>query len=262
MGSARVFFKVLLPGFLEKLSIPRIFVENLPETDRPLKVSIRSPLRTFWQVQIKREGCTLYFTDGWREFAEAHNFAVGFFLVFRYQGNMVFTVEVFGLNGGLKDYNHTGGCRCLSRGLVRSGYEEKQQLVVDEDDALVEEQEEDHIIVEDSPLQLPSGTEPPLQFQKKIRPYNLKYKIMGIPRHLASRSEFNTDQMFLLKNMRGRPWPVNYHQNGKNGFLRSGWDAFSKDNNLELGDRCIFKFISKGVMEVEVVKHRKYLLGY
>ncbi|XP_074588729.1 putative B3 domain-containing protein Os04g0347400 [Curcuma longa] len=253
------FFKVLVPGFLEKLSIPCGVAENIPQTYRHQMATILSPLWTFWHVRIKREGGTLSFTDGWREFAQAHDFAVGFFLVFRYQGNMVFTIKVYGFNGCLKDYNDTGS-RCLSISSVSSDDEEEQHLVEDENHNSVEE-EEDCIIVEDSPLQLPSGRELPLQFEKRIRPYNLKYKIMGIPRGLSSRREFNTDQTFLLKDTKGRSWQVKYYLNGKDGFLRSGWDVFSEENNLELGDRCIFKFISQGVMDVEVVKRAKYLLG-
>lgn len=153
--------------------------------------------------------------------------------------------------------------------------EGEEHFAKDENNSFVEEKED--------PLQLASATTLPLQFEKKIRPYNLKYKIMvsslnfvvvknflvltsskggnlmqNIPRDLCSCSEFNTGQIFLLKDMKGRSWRVKYHPNGKDGFLRSGWDVFSEENNLELGDLCVFKFISKGLMHVEVVKQGKY----
>lgn len=60
----------------------------------------------FWHVDLKCNGSNLYFTTGWKAFTQAHDFIVGLFLVFRYEGNMVFTIKVFDLNGCLKEYNY------------------------------------------------------------------------------------------------------------------------------------------------------------
>lgn len=46
----------------------------------------------------------MFFGSGWEDFVKAHGLSVGHFLVFRYHGNMVFTIKIFDKSGCLKEY--------------------------------------------------------------------------------------------------------------------------------------------------------------
>lgn len=44
----------------------------------------------------------------------------------------------------------------------------------------------------------------------------------------------------LLRDPDMRIWPVLYHEKSAFKILTSGWEAFSKANNIKLGDECVF----------------------
>lgn len=68
------------------------------------KAMIFSPLGKIWHVELDRDQPGVLLGDGWARFLTAHDISEGNILVFRYEDNMVFTVEVFMLNGCLKEY--------------------------------------------------------------------------------------------------------------------------------------------------------------
>lgn len=67
----------------------------------------------------------MFFGNGWKEFTEAHDLCVGYFLVFCHEGNMVFTVKVFDWSGCLKEYNEIAG-----------RFSEETKTTVEEDQAI------------------------------------------------------------------------------------------------------------------------------
>ncbi|KAJ8498794.1 hypothetical protein OPV22_009346 [Ensete ventricosum] len=118
------FVKALIPGFSKRMLIPRHFTERL-ECENHRAATILSPRGKFWHVSIERDGHDVYFGNGWKEFTEAHDLCVGYFLVFCYEGNMVFTVEVFDWSGCLKEYNEIAG-----------GFSGETKTTVEEDRAI------------------------------------------------------------------------------------------------------------------------------
>ncbi|XP_031482523.1 B3 domain-containing protein Os12g0591400-like [Nymphaea colorata] len=88
------FFKVILEGSREKLMIPPAFAHHIEkESSRAI---LESPVVKNWPVELVHDGNGLVFRNGWKEFFNLHSLEVGDFLVFRYDGNMHFTVRVFG----------------------------------------------------------------------------------------------------------------------------------------------------------------------
>ncbi|KAL6596862.1 hypothetical protein ACP70R_046996 [Stipagrostis hirtigluma subsp. patula] len=70
------------------------------------------PMGKFWHVDVAPgdggkddDAC---FAAGWAEFVGANAVAPGSFLVFRYEGNMVFTVKVFDASGCVKELGDGG----------------------------------------------------------------------------------------------------------------------------------------------------------
>ncbi|XP_039144816.1 putative B3 domain-containing protein Os04g0347400 [Dioscorea cayenensis subsp. rotundata] len=50
----------------------------------------------FWHVKVQKTEEGLFFTDGWEEMIKAHGLGEGCILFFCYEGNMVFTLKIFG----------------------------------------------------------------------------------------------------------------------------------------------------------------------
>ncbi|XP_040381439.1 putative B3 domain-containing protein Os06g0632500 [Oryza brachyantha] len=101
------FIKLLQQEDLEKMKIPEKFVQqHLTETctNSHQNAIILSPLGKFCRVEVEREQPDMLLRDGWAAFLAAHDLSEGNILLFRYEGNMVFTVEVFLENGCLKEY--------------------------------------------------------------------------------------------------------------------------------------------------------------
>ena len=96
---------LLLSTFFQK--IPEKFVQqHLTETytyNHQNSIIVCS-LGKFWRVELQREQPDVLLRDGWAPFLAAHDLSEGNILLFRYEGNMVFTVEVFLQNGCLKEY--------------------------------------------------------------------------------------------------------------------------------------------------------------
>uniref|UniRef100_A0ACD5X8D9 Uncharacterized protein n=1 Tax=Avena sativa TaxID=4498 RepID=A0ACD5X8D9_AVESA len=106
-GSKPQFLKVLFMEFMEKMPIPAKFMRRHLAAEPGLRrATLVSPLKKFWHVDVVRDGDDddVYFASGWVEFVRANGLEEENFLVFRYEGNMVFTVKVFETSGCIKDF--------------------------------------------------------------------------------------------------------------------------------------------------------------
>ncbi|XP_038714674.1 B3 domain-containing protein Os03g0620400-like isoform X2 [Tripterygium wilfordii] len=64
----------------------------------PQKCIIWSPLGRSWLVEMVNLNDSLFFGKGWKAFVEDHSLEEGDLLLFKYDGNLVFDVKVFGKN--------------------------------------------------------------------------------------------------------------------------------------------------------------------
>lgn len=81
--------------------IPTKFVQRYLAHEHGRRATLTSPMGKFWHVDVARgddAGC-FFFAGGWAEFVRDNALAPENFLVFRYEGNMVFTVKVFDTSG-------------------------------------------------------------------------------------------------------------------------------------------------------------------
>ncbi|KAJ8447733.1 hypothetical protein Cgig2_015096 [Carnegiea gigantea] len=75
--------------------IPKKFSENLREK-LPQMVVLKGPGGATRDVQLERaKNATLFFKDGWKEFAKAHHFMENDLLMFKYNRDSCFKVRVF-----------------------------------------------------------------------------------------------------------------------------------------------------------------------
>lgn len=57
----------------------------------------------------------------------------------------------------------------------------------------------------------------------------------------------------VLRDSAGKTWDVICLYDKGHHYLSGGWRLFVRDNNLKLGDVCIFELISKDEMKVHVL---------
>ena len=58
-----------------------------------------------------------------------------------------------------------------------------------------------------------------------------------------------------LRDLTGKEWNVKFYIHATEGRLsRRGWNEFSSEYGLKIGDKCIFKLIGKDTLLVRVVK--------
>ncbi|KAG6608508.1 B3 domain-containing protein, partial [Cucurbita argyrosperma subsp. sororia] len=78
----------------ERLKLPLKFVRYLGEIIGR-SVTLIGPSGHTWLVDLIQQNDNLFFCDGWPTFARDHSLECGDFLVFRYDGELNFTLQVF-----------------------------------------------------------------------------------------------------------------------------------------------------------------------
>ncbi|KAE8820243.1 B3 domain-containing protein [Hordeum vulgare] len=91
------FFTVILEKS-SRLVLPHNFVKML-DGHRPQNMKLRQAgngLRKLWDVEVVFDADgRMYLDRGWKHFVRAYDMGIGYFLVFRYDGNATFAVKVF-----------------------------------------------------------------------------------------------------------------------------------------------------------------------
>ncbi|XP_072963712.1 putative B3 domain-containing protein Os04g0347400 [Typha angustifolia] len=236
------FFKVLLPESLEKLRIPPKFAVHLLKNNivDGREATIFSPLGKFWHVELIRDGSQVFFSRGWKEFLKAHDLLVGYLLVFRYEGNLVFTIKVFDLSACCKDFSYPIATRDQvshdeeQRNMPSSNTKRKNEIT--------------------SAEKISAYAKPSLpHFKRTIKAYHLTRKSMSVPKGFCSSAGLSTKREIILRNSQQTSWPVNFGISGHNNYLGKGWAKLCGDNNIKEGDRCIFELVEENVLQFRVV---------
>ncbi|KAK7343346.1 hypothetical protein VNO77_12011 [Canavalia gladiata] len=80
-------------------------------------------------------------------------------------------------------------------------------------------------------------------FIRKMRPSYIERHVLAIPGYFIRAYQKKKDGSVTLWVCKERTWNVKFKLNGGNGqlHLTTGWKKFAKDNNLKLGDVCVFE---------------------
>lgn len=92
------FHKLILPSNLQhkKLRIPDDFVKRFKD-ELSVAAALTVPDGHVSRVGLKKDDNKIWFQEGWQEFVERYSIRVGYFLIFRYEGNSAFSVSIFNL---------------------------------------------------------------------------------------------------------------------------------------------------------------------
>ncbi|XP_004244892.1 B3 domain-containing protein Os01g0905400 [Solanum lycopersicum] len=98
------FFKIILSPHASKLNIPDEFVIKYGADLRDV-VFLEVPTGAIWKVELlQNSNGTKYLNNGWNQFKEYYSIAIGYFLLFQYNGNSHFSVCIFDLSASEIEY--------------------------------------------------------------------------------------------------------------------------------------------------------------
>ncbi|CAA7033025.1 unnamed protein product [Microthlaspi erraticum] len=217
------FFKPLLPGFLNHLTIPTAFFLKCIEGRTEQKMAnLRSDAsKITWGVKVE-DGQKL--TDGWKEFALAHDLRIGDIVVFRQEKDMAFHVTLLGPSCCEIQYES-----CLDENNLGKTPQKKK--------------------VKKNPRKetKSSSLDPPFLVWN-VAPSTLRYDTLYLPTRFVRENGIETGcGEIILKNEKGSSWTLALRQKLCGTiFITRGWRSFCRANRLEAGDSFTFKLIQGG----------------
>ncbi|CAH2061377.1 unnamed protein product, partial [Thlaspi arvense] len=206
------FFQPLLPGFHSHLTIPVAFFSKYIKGTNEQKTSakLRSDAsKMTWEVKIE-DGRRI--TDGWKEFALAHDLRVGDIVIFRQEKDMAFHVALFGPSCCEIQYEPC--------------FDDKNKL--------------DKIPKKKNPKR---EAESSSCFVANVSPSTLRDDSLNLPRSFARANGLDTRcGEIVLMNEKGTSWTLALKQKQcGTTYIRRGWRSFCSDNGLKAGSFFTFK---------------------
>ncbi|KAI4318625.1 hypothetical protein MLD38_032303 [Melastoma candidum] len=103
------FYKLVLSSTIQdgRLRIPDNFIKKFRDELSAVS-TLNVPDRHVWHIGIKKVDKGFWFHEGWQNFVEHYSIGVGYFLVFRYEGNSIFNIHIFNLTTSEIDYHSNG----------------------------------------------------------------------------------------------------------------------------------------------------------
>ncbi|XP_065871970.1 B3 domain-containing transcription factor VRN1-like [Euphorbia lathyris] len=241
------FFKVILADSIpqQKLCIPRKFVKSFGDyLSNP--VILKVPSGKKWRVDTVKCDGEIYLQNGWREFAEYYSISQGSFLVFEYEksDNSEFNVTIFDTSSTEIDYPFsfineaaveiTPSKEAKVKHSRTSGRQRgnRKTLTKEQKSKAVER------AISNFQSQNPS-------FTLVMQPSYVNNNVLEIPSRFA-RKYLKKNGDATLNILDGRTWSIKYYSSTNSGTCKinsSGWNKFVKDNDLEVGDVCIFELL-------------------
>ncbi|KAJ4889748.1 B3 domain-containing protein REM17 [Raphanus sativus] len=194
------FFQPLLPGFHSHLTIPiPFFLKHLQGRNQDhvkiAKLTTDASDRT-WTVKI--DGLKL--TDGWEDFAVAHDLRIGDIIVFRHERELVFHITAMGPSFCEIQYTSSSSHNNINESSSSS----------------------DHS-----------------RFVAKVSASNLKFDRLYLPMSFARANGLDkmSGEEIILLNEEGRSWSLKlkHDKADMHTFIRPGWRRFCAENKMSHG---------------------------
>ncbi|KAK3195620.1 hypothetical protein Dsin_026930 [Dipteronia sinensis] len=266
----------------KELGIPEKFVRKFGDELRSA-ATLTVPNGRAWQVGLRKDGETICFSDGWHDFVECHSISSGYFLLFKYIKNSNFHVLIFEKTACEINYPDNGqepenedfdmrskACEtenlvkenngprqgklncdevlhCKRRRLDINDEDELELFSVLEDMRIIMSKRYRNLAAEEkrrliSAARLFKPTNP--SFIILLRTSSMCYRLY-MPLEFTDKYLHRNDASIKLKVSDSREWSVQLSRNRARGWIytQRGWNAFSKDMDLQPGDVCVFELI-------------------
>ncbi|XP_023633067.1 B3 domain-containing protein REM17 [Capsella rubella] len=227
------FFKPLLPGFRTHLNIPVAFFSKHVEgrNDQNKTARLRSDASDeTWLV--KMDGLKL--TDGWEEFAFAHDLRIGDIVVFRHEGEMVFHVTALGPSCCEIKYTSPSSHNMIN---------DDQTNIVSRNSSRVKKNTRKKV----------ESSSNHSRFVANVTAWGLSNDRLNIPLTFARLNGLNKmrGKKIYLHNEEGRSWKLGlvHDKAGMHTYFKSGWRSFCAANGISQG-RYTFQLVRKSAPPV------------
>ncbi|CAL5034892.1 unnamed protein product [Urochloa decumbens] len=253
------FLRIIHQDFMEKMMIPARFVKHYVTKaclSRRVAVVV-SPLGKFWRIELQNDQSGVFFVGVWSQLLAFHGISEGDVLLLRYEGNMVFKLKVFGLNGCQRDLkNHNTSIKQQNCVKQESSVRIKKRKADDERASFTEEKKPKSSMT--SLNKLPSDYQigPPSWIKKEVTAYMLQ-RLLCLPVKFCHSIGFHRACTIMLKTAMDstRSWQVRGIPYKKVCYLLGeGWICFCKENRLKKGDLCTFNIIQATLWHVVITR--------
>uniref|UniRef100_A0A0D9VWG8 TF-B3 domain-containing protein n=1 Tax=Leersia perrieri TaxID=77586 RepID=A0A0D9VWG8_9ORYZ len=215
----------------------------------PKSVTLETSNGLTFDVQVNKNSDEVFLQSGWTSYARAHDLKRGDLLVFKYCGNSLFKTLIFNPNGCEKacsyllKKNVTQECDLVPGCITPAGYRltRSQKKIMNKKTKAINSENPiyGYVIIKSSIYGRPCTVE-----------FSRKYADVYLP--------FEDETLVLQR--RGKRWNVRCKITKKKSrrFLK-GWMQFARDNNLCLGDICLFELLenkTKYVMKVHILRKK------
>ncbi|KAJ8748053.1 hypothetical protein K2173_011639 [Erythroxylum novogranatense] len=272
-----------------RLKIPVSFMKHM-EGRTSGSVSLVGPSGNVWSVQLVKNDDDVFLDHGWPTFVRDHLIACGDLLVFRYDGGLCFTVQVFDQSACEKESAFHSKCSeelgksCRKRGRRKKAYFQVKYLNVMPRRLrkaaltffyiLLRMRRELGRIGKDDELNLPERG--PMSTFSNVRKScrilylmlsllcegHEKFNISGsytlnIPYKFSMAHLPNCRTEIVLLTVKGASWTVNSVPTTRvhtSHTLCGGWMTFVRNNDIKVGDICIFELVCKLEMRVFILR--------
>ena len=133
-----------------------------------------------WQVGLKKADSNIWFCNGWQDFVECHSICYGYFLVFRYEGNLGFHVLIFNKTATEIQYPPNKNCKLEDHQVEIVGLDDDDTNISPSNDLLTKHEVREKF-VRKKISSLSRGRERAIQATEKFKSKNPSF--MGISRH-------------------------------------------------------------------------------
>uniref|UniRef100_A0A0E0KP85 TF-B3 domain-containing protein n=1 Tax=Oryza punctata TaxID=4537 RepID=A0A0E0KP85_ORYPU len=274
------FLTVLLPGLMDKMRIPGKFVRDhiTQENLNSNMAKILSPLGKSWRIELDKDRLGVFFGGGWLQFLSFHRISRGDVVIFRYEGNLVFKISVFGVNGLLKDFKSKGINIHQSTGEQQEAPSFSRKKCNKKNSRF---REDDEIQQEMPCSRKGSGNKgrasdretkrmkktrsvyeigPRSWIKKEINEYVLERCIVSLACTFCESIGFAEESTIMLminttstQGGGSRSWEVAGRRYKDACYLLGrGWRRFCEDNGLKVGDVCVFTVVESTLWRVDV----------
>ncbi|KAH9609130.1 hypothetical protein KSS87_004495 [Heliosperma pusillum] len=226
------FHQIVIGDYLaHRVKIPPHFMKHLSKDlskEEITKATIKSDVG-FWPVKLRKTSNYTYIEEGWPKVMEDNALGDKEFLVFRYDGNMCFNLQIF----------EKTGCERIYPTIVSNNPKEEcvpEEITVDRHGNYTVNFENPH-------------------YKKCLKEYNVsRGYVLRLPKRFSNKmASFDQRLIIGVENTKGEAWEVNATLNTGSYCLCGGWRAFVAANKLNVGDECIFELIAKNRIRVHKI---------
>ncbi|PVH35102.1 hypothetical protein PAHAL_7G106000 [Panicum hallii] len=201
----------------------------------------------------------MFFAGGWSQFLEFHGISKGDVLLLRYEGNMVFKVKAFGLNGHQKDFKNQDAGILLNVEMQQESLSPIRKRKNNDEKSSSKENKRPKSSVTylntKLPLKKPDYQIGPSSWiRKEINTYALECLLPLSIKFCRGIGFQNTCTITLKTEIDStRSWKVHGATYKTYGcILGYGWKSFCQENRIKTGDLCTFNIMETTLWHVTI----------